>query len=357
MTELAFRADLKMATDTLSAIDLAIKKQSDDGMRPHLGASLIGRSCKRALWYSFRWVTPSDHSARLLRVFQRGHDEEPRLTKLLRDAGITVMTVDPETGKQFGFKDGHFGGSMDGAAHNIPEAPKTWHVLEYKTASAKMFNTLEAKGVREAKPEHWAQMQVYMHKMELTRALYITVCKDDDRLHAERVDYDAVAAHGFLDKAQSIIAASVPPDGISTDPSYFECKWCDHKALCHGVSAPTVTCRSCAHATPEREGNWTCGKHNFPDIDIKIQRQGCTEHLIIPALIAKWATVVDASQDENWVRYELVGSGGSTFTNGNPESVGKHISSTEIYSCKEKVALTDAYILELRQEFDGRFVA
>lgn len=353
MAEVAFRADLKMATKTLEAIESAVLKNAEGGMRPHLGASLIGKSCNRALWYSFRWTTPSDHSAQLLRLFQRGHDEEPRLTKLLRDAGITVMTVDPNTGRQFAFKDGHFGGSMDGACVNVPEAPKTWHVIEYKTASAKMFNTLAAKGVKEAKPEHYAQMQVYMNKMGLTRALYITVCKDDDRLHIERIDYNETDAQSFIDKAQHIISSPVPPDGISTDPTYFECKWCDHKDLCHGSAAPIPTCRSCAHATPERDGRWECAKHDREDMSVSAQQMGCSSHLVIPILFKNWAEQIDANQEQNWISYKLLTSG-FEFKNGIPTDA---FSSQELYLLKEKSVLACEEMRELRKAYNGRLVA
>lgn len=39
MAALNFRADLKLATKTLAAIDAATLRQADDGLRPHLGAS------------------------------------------------------------------------------------------------------------------------------------------------------------------------------------------------------------------------------------------------------------------------------------------------------------------------------
>ena len=44
----------------------------------------------------------------------------------------------------------------------IPEAPKTWHVLEFKTHNSKSFAKLEKEGVQKSNPMHYAQMQVYM---------------------------------------------------------------------------------------------------------------------------------------------------------------------------------------------------
>ena len=156
------------------------------------GASIIGKSCARALWYDFRWVTPSRFSGRLLRLFETGQLEEDRIVRNLRATGATVLELDPETGRQFRVEahGGHFGGSLDGVAIGLLEAPKTWHVLEFKTHGVKSFADLTAKGVVLAKPQHAAQMQIYMHLTGITRALYMAVCKNTDALHIERVEAD-----------------------------------------------------------------------------------------------------------------------------------------------------------------------
>jgi hypothetical protein len=41
---------------TKAAIFAAYEAEAGDGFREHLGASLIGKDCERALWYDFRWV-------------------------------------------------------------------------------------------------------------------------------------------------------------------------------------------------------------------------------------------------------------------------------------------------------------
>ena len=134
-----FNTGFKLASLTLAAIDAAVSAQRDSGFRPHLGASLIGKACHRDVWYQFRWSTPATHDARMLRLFERGHHEEARLGTYLRLAGMTLYQVDPNNGKQFTFSDcgGHMGGSMDGALHQVPDAPKVWHVWECKTHSKK----------------------------------------------------------------------------------------------------------------------------------------------------------------------------------------------------------------------------
>lgn len=132
---------------TREAIFSGYEADASDGFRSHLGASLIGKECERALWYDFRWVTRSKHPGRLLRLFETGQLEEARLVLNLRRTGATVLEVDPETGRQFRVQahGGHFGGSLDGVAINLLEAPKVWHVLEFKTHSNKSFGDLVAR--------------------------------------------------------------------------------------------------------------------------------------------------------------------------------------------------------------------
>lgn len=356
MAELAFDASLKLATQTLAAIDAATLRAAEDGMRPHLGASLIGTHCARALWYTFRWCTPAQHEARMLRLFARGHREEDNLAALLKAAGVKVVQVDPNNGKQYSFSaiGGHFGGSMDGACVGVPDAPKAWHVLEFKTSGAKAFNQLQAQGVKAAKPLHWAQMQCYMAWTGMERALYMAVCKDDDRLHLERIEADKDAAKALLDKAQRIITATEPPDGISTDAAYFECKFCDHHALCHGTAAPLPTCRSCAHSTPELDGNarWSCVRHG-KNLTVQEQKQGCQAHRVIPVLLRNWAEVIDANEAENWISYRMK-DGSGEFTNGTPPA---GYASEELHASAHKAMLTNETIVKLRNDWNGRIVA
>ncbi|MCL7405925.1 hypothetical protein MWN63_08020 [Paradonghicola geojensis] len=296
-------------TPTLTAIYADYEARQGDGFRDHLGASILGKSCARALWYDFRWVTPARHSGRLLRLFETGQLEEDRLVRNLRATGATVLEVDPETGRQFRVEahGGHFGGSLDGVAIGIIEAPKTWHVLEFKTHGVKSFNELAAKGVALAKPQHCAQMQIYMHLTGITRALYVAVCKDTDALHIERIEADSAMAERLLDKAGRVIFAQHPPARISEDPAWFECRFCDHNAVCHEGGGAATTCRSCLHATPV-EGGWHCARHDRMLTALE-QRAACNRHLFIPDLVP--GAVIDAGDDV--VSYRMADS--STWVN------------------------------------------
>lgn len=267
---------------TVKAIYDSYVTNAPDWRRDHLGASQIGKSCKRALWYSFHWATKPKHSGRILRLFERGHNEESTFIKNLRAIGIKVMEFDPKTGKQFKYSDfgGHFAGSLDGVCEGLQESKKQ-HVLEFKTSSAKAFAELQKKGVQVAKPEHYAQMQVYMCWTGLDRALYLAVNKDNDEIHGERIKYDEAFASELFAKAKSIIEAQTPPARISDDAAYYECKWCDHWDICHSDKLPEVNCRTCSHSTPELKGGWSCANYKV-DIPSEHQRTGCQTHVYQP---------------------------------------------------------------------------
>lgn len=232
----------------------------------------------------------------------------------LRATGATVHLTD-EAGQQFAVSThgGHFSGHMDGAAIGILEAPETWHVVEFKTHNAKSFKGLKDKGVAQANPEHWAQMQVYMRLAGMDRAIYLAVNKDTDELHAERVELDKNVADQILARAYRIITTNEPQPKIAEDPEAFACKFCSHHTLCHATnpSAPAVpapvSCRNCCHATPLMEGNaaWRCELH-ARGLSENDQAKACPDHLFIPALLS-FAVVIDAG--DTWIEYEKKDNG------------------------------------------------
>lgn len=212
---------------TVTTIYDGIKAKHHEHPRQYLGASIIGKPCQRQLWYDFRWLHFKVHDGRLLRLFETGHLEEARMVQNLRDADIEVHDVDDNTGKQFDmvFHSGHFRGHADGVALGIKDAPKIWHLLEFKTHNQKSFDQLVKSGVATAKPIHFAQMQVYMHGMGLTRAYYLARNKNTDKLYGEWVHFDKTVADDHIDRASRIIFANELPLKISDKPDWYEYKF------------------------------------------------------------------------------------------------------------------------------------
>ena len=199
------------------------------------------------------------------------------------------------------------------------EAPKTWHVIEFKTHSLKSFRELTHQGVRNSKPRHVAQMQVYMHLTGITRAMYIGVCKDTDALYIERLPADTEEGARLLAKAERVIFVQHPLARISEDPDSWQCCFCEHHALCHDGDCTERNCRTCLHSTPI-EGLWTCARHDGT-LSPAAQRQGCENHLFIPDLVPgeqidAGVTPKACSPHDNWVAYRMRDS--SIWKDGAP---------------------------------------
>lgn len=349
---------------THGAVLKAIAAAAKDEHRPHLGASLIGRSCARQLWYIFHWAdkekakpnkeltrTAEEEAGRKQRLFQSGHIQEARVVEDLRRAGIQITdrgedgaqwriaTFGPECG-------GHFDGSLDGAGLGFPEAPKTWHVLEVKGLNQKNYDKVVKEGVKKAKPEHYAQMIVYMHKTGMDRAMYLVVNKNTDDIYTERVKADPAEALRLIARAESIIKAVEPPAKISDRADWFECKFCTFTELCHGDQVPEVSCRSCAHSTPDltgTDGRWLCANEKLssaPVISLALQRTGCEEHRFIPIFLERTAKPTD--YHEGAVVYTM--QDGRMFANG--DGTNGTFSSAEIRACKSKAVLPDMVALK-----------
>ena len=253
--------------------------------RSHMGCSTLGHPCDRWLWLSFRWAVVEKFDGRILRLFRRGQNEEAIIVRDLRAIGIDIRF----TGKvqQRVDFDSHVSGSLDGIIETgVPEAPLKRHVAEFKTHSKKSFDDVVKNGVEKSKPAHYIQMQVYMHGTDILRALYLAVCKDDDRIYTERVRYNPDVAEKAIERGKRIALADRMPEPLSADPSWYQCRFCPAHAFCHKAE-PTkfANCRTCAHSTAKANSTWRCERHEADNIPVDFQHKGCDDHIIHPDLV------------------------------------------------------------------------
>ena len=308
--------------DTIEAIRKAVDEgsrqllHSADKVRGHLGASQIGHRCARQAWYGFHWAYRGQHLGRMMRLFDRGREEEVRVIRWLRAAGYEVrdfserlcyhpgsdsytclpwdqplpegpdylddVSDDPfhirratERGdgpKQWGFvtHGGHFSGSNDGKIRG-PHLPEGWGGVEFKTMNDKSFKDVSAKGVLSSKPVYWVQMQIYMRMLELDWCLFISVNKNDDEIYYEIVYLKPEMADQYIELARKIVFAKDAPPRLTDDPSWFECRYCDFREICHYEKPPHKNCRTCVFAATQEEGGWYCSKwHGVIPLDFQL---------------------------------------------------------------------------------------
>ncbi len=246
--------------------------QSD--LRGYLGLSGIGDPCARKLWYAFRLCFREEFVSRQERLFSRGHNEEPIIQRDLKRAGV-ICHVDPDNQPEVIAGNGHIKGHMDDILTNVPDAPKTKHLGEYKTANDRNFKEMQKKGVKVSKPIYYDQMQCYMHLLKLTRALFIMVNKNDDSRYYERVSLDKDRAEFLLKRGFDIISTEIPP-AREWGPDWYACKWCAAYEICHFGEEPIQSCRTCKNVAICNEGKWECDLHGM-ELAFKQQVLSCSK--------------------------------------------------------------------------------
>jgi hypothetical protein len=274
--------------------------------------------------------------------------EESTIVSDLRAIGMDVRGTGRQQSRvEFG---AHVSGSIDAIIENgVPDAPRTRHIAEFKTHSKKSFDDLEKNGVEKSKPEHFVQMQLYMHGTKIDRALYVAVCKNDDRIYTERLRYDQEIAEKYIARGRRIALSDRMPEPISTDPSWYQCKFCDAHEFCHSTKTTEhVNCRTCAHSTAKENSTWRCERHDGDDIPVEFQRAGCESHVLHPDLVP-WQRKDGLNE---WTAVYVIE--GQDVANGEGDA---HVyTSREILANPKMCSAGDEYIENMRQEFDARIV-
>ena len=329
--------------------------------RGYLGMSGIGHDCGRKLWYDFRFITFPHFPAETLLMFADGHNSEDITADRIRSAmpDIEFMTH-KDDGEQFGFADvfGHFRGHCDGIGSGFPEFGNEWAIWEHKCSDRVKVNKLvrladkhgEGAALAEWNYTYYIQAILYMYYGGVAHHLltvshsgsrdYVQICTEADTHQAEQ----------WITQARHVITSDRPLDRFREDPDYYQCKWCDHRDVCHGYEAPEATCRSCLHLSPVvsgEDGLWICHKHGH-NPSTADQITACDDHIYIPDLLSNWADITDTT-DAGVVYSNRLN--GSQFTNGKNTC---DYSSKEIKACAGKELIGNEDIQDIKNTYDAK---
>lgn len=230
-------------------------RRGNEPERSHLGGSVVGVGCGTRVALDYRKASVDKPNGRLIRLFNRGHMEEARLVAALTVAGIKCKTVSKHGG-QISYELQGVRGSVDGVAR-LPDGRLA--VLEFKTMSQRPFDELCRTGI--IKDQHMTQMQCGMAGLGLDAALYVACHKDTDTIIVFEVAADPSIASEADDLAFEVVHGVIPE--IEFQRGALQCKYCPHKAICHGGEAPVARCETCVHAVSDGNGRWSCSVANF----------------------------------------------------------------------------------------------
>ena len=119
-------------------------------------------------------------------------------------------------------------------------------------------------------------MQMYMGEMDLNFGLYVAMNKNDCKIYTEIVPFDVECYEDHKRIASDIIRMGHINEfpRISTNPSWYSCKFCQAKEICHQGVKPARNCRTCEHSLLFQEGEWYCKFHEITLTETE-QANGC----------------------------------------------------------------------------------
>lgn len=302
---------------TLEAADRAIVAAQPPRFRAYLGMSAIGGKCSRALWYGFRWTMRPQFDAATLKRFEDGHRTEDLVLARLKAVPEIELHDRDAGGQQFGFSDfgGHMRGHMDAVALGLPQAAKTWHVVEVK-CSEKWTDLDKSKAkvgdkaaLLDWNATYYGQAVLYMEHAEIDRHYLVAASPGGRRWTSVRTNADPAHAAMLRLKAERIIFSDKAPDRIG-GPDAFDCRWCDFRALCHEAAPPERNCRTCLFAQVEQNGTWSCtaNPEALATLTLAEQEAGCPRHRYLPALVPGEQFDVRGGDGNPSIAYRIGGS-------------------------------------------------
>lgn len=241
--------------------------------RQYLGCSIIGKECDRYLWLAFRWAYRELYEGRVLKLFNTGKRHETRIFAEMRGAGIKVS----DRQKTVSAASGHILGHIDGRADGI--------LTEVKTHGDWQFKEVAKKGVKQAQPVYFAQIQTYLILLGDLVATYLGINKNTDHLYEEEIRLDTVAGRHYLTRGETIVHKIVPPDRLDKSAKDVQpCKWCSMHKLCWEGAEANKNCRTCLYSSPHFDkSTWYCAMH-MREISFEEQKVGCEKFKLIEAL-------------------------------------------------------------------------
>lgn len=217
-----------MTTRILSKlIDETILK-TDQENRDYIGASSIGESCERAIWYRYNKMPCEPISIKQQRTFNIGKRLESLVLDCLEEAGIKLTRTWCDLND---LEIDNFKGHIDAMWLEEDNHPKA--IIEIKTARASSFNLFVNKGLKYWSSSYYAQIQAYMGMSNIHEAYILVLNKDTSELHDEKVLFDKQYYNSLKFKVKRIVEAKQPPAKINESPLFFSCRLCSFKSICH----------------------------------------------------------------------------------------------------------------------------
>lgn len=228
-----------MLSEIINQYYLDREKEKKEKDRIQFYISEIGK-CPRAIFFKFKKAPASDIEPERLRIFDHGDFIHQVTLRPLISLGLIRATEVPIPPHEI----------ISGRADAILSINGEPYVLDIKSISGRInFNKLD-----KPYPEHFWQVQLYLHFFRIQKGILLYVNKDTQELKDFVFEYDSDLAQRLIEwflKLKSKIEKDILPPRLIDFPDNWQCDGCQYRSICE-IAA-------------ENEMNWQ-------DLKIKIQQ-------------------------------------------------------------------------------------
>ena len=183
--------------------------------------------CPRKTFYKWHKYTQEETDTRSLRIFALGNYIHNRWQDLLDEMGLQLK-------REFRIDTTHKGIPIHGYVDSICSIDGQLYVVEFKSQKDWMYGKTDY--LQDAKPEHRAQVQLYMHFTGIHKAIILYENKNTSELREFQLSYDENFVTEILnsfEKLYSQINLNELPEKISgAKLDKYPCAYCGFRQHC-----------------------------------------------------------------------------------------------------------------------------
>lgn len=196
------------------------EKEKEEKERIKFYISEVGK-CPRSIFFKFKRAPKLEIEAERLRIFEMGNHIQQMILNPLISLGMVRAIEIPIPPQEL----------ISGRADVIISIEGKPYVVEVKSISGRI--SLEKKS--EPIPEHYQQLQLYLHYFKIPEGYLIYVNKDTQEIRDYLVKYDQNLVEKILNwfqKLKSTIEADIVPLRLPDYPLNWQCEKCEYREIC-----------------------------------------------------------------------------------------------------------------------------
>lgn len=209
-----------MLKELIDKFYLDREREKEEKERVRFYVSESGK-CARSIFFKFKRAPKAEIGAERLRVFEFGNHIQQIVLRPLISLGLVScieVSIPPQE-------------IVSGRADIILNVNGEPYVVDVKSISGKM----NFANMKNPMPEHYEQVQLYLHFFKIKKGILLYVNKDTQELKDFVFEYNEELAKNLLKRFEewkSKIQSDIVPARLEDYPNNWQCKSCEYQEVC-----------------------------------------------------------------------------------------------------------------------------